>query len=201
MRHLWSLVLSAVLGVVLYIAAGYATIKISNAVWTHSLRQAFAPGSSTWSNEAVWGVTAVLIAGAAYVILLRARISPVGPASVGLVLMGATLWALTDPRSFVANVPTSFMGTAGVLTAPPVDGTVILAIPLLLTIFSAENWESDHTETVVIPKSLDRLDEPHAAGTPAAPAYHLSGYTPTTFTPRVTPQSTPPTTPSDPTTS
>jgi hypothetical protein len=165
MRHLLSLVLGLVLAPLIYIAAGYSAIKLDD---SHT-------GGQLHAVPAVLGILAALIAGGLYALLVMARLSPVGPVLAGLLYLGITLWAEFGQSSFLDTIPQRAFGVDGLLRVPVGFGVILLAVPLLFTIFSPRRWR--------------RFAQPAPIGFQAAPAYSTSpgdsaapAYAPSTFT-------------------
>jgi hypothetical protein len=124
-RHLVSILLAPVLGFVAYILLGYAAfqVRIENG----------------WDGDNAIGMLALLGAGAAYAGLVVPRLSPIGPAFVGLIYFGLGMWLISDLSSFVDTLPADLFGLdnagfgAGSMLIP-------LAIPLLATLVSPNRW-------------------------------------------------------------
>lgn len=130
MRHLLSIVLSLVLAPLIYIAAGFSAAKLGDAT---------AGTSVDWAAAGL-GVTGGLLAGGLYAVLAMARLSPFGPVLAGLGYLGVTLWAVLDKAGFAGALPASLLGEEGVLQRPVGAGTLLLTVPLLLTVFSPRRW-------------------------------------------------------------
>jgi hypothetical protein len=131
MRHLLSVVLSIILAPVIYVAAGLAALKLDAA---H-----LATTSIHWTDAEV-GLAAGVVAGALYAVLVMARISPLGPAIAGLAYLGVTIWSFLQPTSFRDRFDFDIVGQHHVLLQPAGAGTLLLAIPLLATVFSTRRW-------------------------------------------------------------
>jgi hypothetical protein len=75
----------------------------------------------------------------AYAGLVVPRLSPLGPALVGLAFLGLGLWIVSDLSSFVSTMPGDLLGLenagfgAGLYLLP-------LSIPLLATLVSPNRW-------------------------------------------------------------
>jgi len=69
-RHLVSILLGPVLGFIAYVLFGYAGSKIQL--------------EAGWTGDNVIGILAMVGAGVAYAVLVVPRLSPLGPALVGL---------------------------------------------------------------------------------------------------------------------
>lgn len=177
MRHLLSVVLGLVLSPLIYVAAGFAAVKFSEAN----------DGGSIQYAAAALFLLAALVAGSLYAILVMARLSPLGLVLAGLIYLGVTFWALISPSNFVSTLPKSFLGEEGILYAPVGVGTVILAVPLLITVFSPRRWRRSAQPAAVVgyqaaPTYGDTV--PSAAPTygstfePTVPSYEPPVYTP-----------------------
>jgi hypothetical protein len=130
MRHVLSVVLGIVLAPLIYIAAGVSAVKFT---------ESRVGGSLELAPTAI-ALSAALAAGGLYALLVMARLSPVGPVLAGLIYLGATIWALVSPSSFTDTLPGDLFSVEGALYAPVGMGTVILAVPLLVTVFSPRRW-------------------------------------------------------------
>jgi hypothetical protein len=128
-----------------------------------------APGSS--SIETFTGLLLLVLAGAAYAILLLAPISPAGPGLGGLAFLGASLWALADPSAYADVWPPNVAQPGFDLTLPGYGLAVVLGVPLLCTALRARRW-SGHGPPVL--PLIGMLGRPRGAasvaGTPAHPA-------------------------------
>jgi hypothetical protein len=131
MRHFLSVVLSIVLAPLIYVAAGLAAVKLDAAHINSS--------SINWT-AAELGLGAGVIAGALYAVLVMARISPVGPFLAGLAYLGMTTWSFLDSASFQKAFDFDILGLHRVLLQPAGAGLLLLAIPLVATIFSRRRW-------------------------------------------------------------
>jgi hypothetical protein len=98
--------------------------------------------TSGGDKYAAFGVmlAAALGAGAVYALLLLARLSPIGLVVLGLLFVAITMWAFFGSSNFLDTMPTDILGVrfAGVAAAGPFS--LILAVPLLATIFSPRRW-------------------------------------------------------------
>jgi hypothetical protein len=124
-RHLVSILLAPVLGLIAYILLGFSALQVRV--------------ENGWDGDNIIGVLALLAAGAAYAGLVIPRLSPIGPAFVGLIYLALGIWLFSDLSSFVDTVPSDLLGLdnagfgAGIYLIP-------LAIPLLATIVSPNRW-------------------------------------------------------------
>jgi hypothetical protein len=180
-RHLLSIILSLVLGPLIYVAAGYSAVKLTVAT---------AGATMSWGDAAL-GLVAAVLAGGCYAILVMARLSPFGPILAGLIYLGVTLWALLDTAGFGSSLPASVLGEHGVLQAPAGAGTVLLAVPLLATVFSPRRWRNTTAPLGEGAAPVYPSDTASAApnyGEPPVASYEAPVYTPssTSATPATT---------------
>jgi hypothetical protein len=126
-RHLVSLVVGLVLALVMYILLGLAVTRLRDA-------------SDGWDLDTVIAFLAALGAGAAYTALLLPRWSPLGPAVVGVILLGLTVWLFSDLASFLDTMPSDLFGIENGGVAPVGVTTAMLSVPLLATVASARRW-------------------------------------------------------------
>jgi hypothetical protein len=167
MRHLLSVLVGLVLAPLVYISAGFAAVWFTEATST----------DNTDTVKALLGLGAAAIAGAFYAILLLTRLSPVGPVVVGLAYLGVGAWSVVDQDGFNSSVAGTLIGVNGVLHAAVPFGTSLLAVPLLITVFSPRRWR--HTER---PEGYDGGIVYPPSPASAAPTYSPVGTSPT-FTP------------------
>lgn len=90
--------------------------------------------------EALVGLLLLLLAGAAYAILLLARFSPVGPTAVGGVFLLVSLWVLANPEALRDLLPAAVTKPGFDLTLPGQGMAALLAVPLLCTALSTRRW-------------------------------------------------------------
>jgi hypothetical protein len=90
--------------------------------------------------ESLSGVLLLLLAGAAYAILLFAPISPTGPLLAGLVLAGVGAWARIAPDSYAGVWPANVAQDGFDVSTPGYGLAVLLAVPLLAVALSARRW-------------------------------------------------------------
>src|SRR3712207_6749104 len=81
--------------------------------------------------ETLSGLLLLLLAGAAYAILLLPRLSPAGPVLAGLVFLGAIVWVLIDRTSFDGLWPAGVRKEGFDLTLPADGLAALLAVPRL----------------------------------------------------------------------
>jgi hypothetical protein len=124
-RHLVSILLGPVLGFIVYILLGYAGFKVQL--------------EAGWTGDNVIGILAMVGAGVAYAALVVPRLSPLGPALVGLAYLGLGLWIVSDLSSFVSTMPGDLLGLDNAGFGPGLY-LIPLAIPLLATLVSPNRW-------------------------------------------------------------
>jgi hypothetical protein len=124
-RHVLSLAAALVLGPIFYLLLGKSLID-------------FRTVGDGWSGDMVFAVLLALIAGLAYAALLLPRLSPIGPAVFGVILLGLTLWAISDSSSFIDVMPRDLLDGAVFVPLGPVS--VAAAVPLLGTVASGRRW-------------------------------------------------------------
>ncbi|XVU26497.1 hypothetical protein ACQPZJ_05430 [Actinoplanes sp. CA-054009] len=98
-------------------------------------------GRDDFAVESLGGLSLLLLAGAAYAILLLAPISPAGPLLAGLAFVGVSIWALADPAGYAALWPANVAKDGFDLSRPAYGLAAMLAIPLVCTALSARRWE------------------------------------------------------------
>jgi len=193
MRHVLSVVLGIVLAPLIYMAAGVAAVKFTGS----------RVGSSLELAPTAIAMSAALAAGGLYALLVMARLSPLGPVLAGLMYLGATIWALVSPSSFMDVVPGDLIGIKGALYAPVGMGTVILAVPLLATVFSPRRWRRYATPGAAVGaysaapsysslpgSAAPSYDTPSAFDQPTVPTYQPPSYNPPVYTPPTYPGDT-----------
>jgi len=131
MRHLGSLLLSVVLAPVVWFLAGLGLSEYG---------QARIVTSAEPPPELFVGLAALLVAGLLYTLLVLPRLSPIGPVLTGSAFLAVSAWSALDMVSFHQTLPRRFLGTDFVLTAPGEGLAVLLAFPLLATVFSPRRW-------------------------------------------------------------
>ncbi len=163
MRHLGSLILSLILTPVVYVLTGVGLIKFDDA----STRS----GASKYTALTI-ALIALFIAGAAYSLLLLARLSPLGLFVGGLVLFATALWAVVSPGSFRDTVPGTMFGVQAAGWLPARSGiTVLLAVPLLATIVSPRRWRRYATAGAAVAPYNAAPTYPPTYPQTAAPSY------------------------------
>ncbi|GAA4680496.1 hypothetical protein [Phytohabitans rumicis] len=131
MRHAGSLFLSLFLAPLIWVATGYGTSEIFRGT-----RQF----TSGFDLDILLGLAALIAGGALYAVLVMARLSPIGPALIGLVFLGLTTWAAFDPSSYFDTMPTDLQSGDQALTYPALAWGAVLAVPLLATVLSPRRW-------------------------------------------------------------
>jgi hypothetical protein len=124
-RHLVSLLLAPVLGFIAYVLLGYAAFKVQL--------------EAGWTGDNTIGILAMIGAGAAYAGMVVPRLSPLGPALVGVAYLGLGLWIVSDLSSFVSTMPADLLGLDNAGFGPGVY-LLPLSIPLLATLLSPSRW-------------------------------------------------------------
>jgi hypothetical protein len=204
MRHLGSIALSLLLAPIVYALTGIGLVKMIDVPRHLSGHDYVTLGI---------GVAALVGAGLAYAVLVMTRLSPLGPVLAGLGFLGMTAWYIGSRSSFTRIIPENALGVRGAAWAPASTVTVLLAVPLLVTVVSPRRWRrwANPPAAVAAPGYTPPAvtgDEPGYPGTPypgapsyspsyspspaypgspaysAAPAYQSSGYqTPTSGAP------------------
>nr|MDT0657860.1 hypothetical protein [Micromonospora sp. DSM 115978] len=130
MRHLGSLLLSALLAPVIWLLTGYGLNEY--------LQNRARSGELRW--ELALAAGALLVAGAGYALLLLPRLSPVGPVLAGLAFLAMVGWSAFDPAGLYRVGPDEILGITNPLPYPAEGYAALLAVPLLATIFSPRRW-------------------------------------------------------------
>jgi hypothetical protein len=135
-RHLISVLLAAVGGVVIFVCLGVGGVRTRNAMLEPSIPERAA------SLDLALGVGLLVVAGLCYGYLLLSRISPAGPVLLGFVLALIALLEMVSPPTYLRLLPARLLGVDGILAAAP-STTLMLAVPLLLTGFVSRRWRRD----------------------------------------------------------
>ncbi|HEU0240659.1 MAG TPA: hypothetical protein VFR11_15475 [Micromonosporaceae bacterium] len=155
MRHLGSIALSIVLAPVIFVLVGVGQAKVALNLGLAQTR---------WSEFGI-GVAALLVAAACCAVLTLTRVSPAGPALIGLVFLAVAIVAVAVPSSILPHVGNGLFGVRGDTTLPLQSGVLMLiAVPLLATVFSARRWRGGETRQAAQAES-----PPHGYGPPTVP--------------------------------
>ncbi|MFI7541755.1 hypothetical protein [Actinoplanes sp. NPDC049599] len=115
--------------------------------------------------ESLSGVLLLLLAGAAYAILLFSPISPAGPLLAGLAFAGVGAWARIAPDSYAGVWPANVAEDGFDLSTPGYGLAVLLAVPLLCVALSARRWRGYEPPEILLIGTIGRA---RVAGTPMA---------------------------------
>ncbi|GAA4160941.1 hypothetical protein GCM10022251_39620 [Phytohabitans flavus] len=159
MRHAGSLLLSLFLAPLIWIATGYGLNEVNRA------RVQLSDG---FQVEIVLGLLALLVAGGMYALLTMARLSPIGPALIGLVFFVLAAWAAFDPRSYFDTMPTDLRDGDLALTYPSLGYSAMLAVPLLATLLSPRRWRRHPHPAAAMPAGVPPYPMPAAGMPPGA---------------------------------
>jgi hypothetical protein len=119
--------------------------------------------------ESLSGVLLLVLAGAAYAILLFSPISPLGPLLAGLAFLGVGAWARIAPASYAGVWPGNVASDGFDLSTPGYGLAVLLAVPLLGTALSARRWRGFEPPEILFVGTIGRARGAAAvAGTPIA---------------------------------
>ncbi|OJF10318.1 hypothetical protein [Couchioplanes caeruleus] len=119
--------------------------------------------------ESFGAVMLLLLAGAAYGILLFAPISPAGPLLAGLTFLGVGIWSRIAPEAYAGVWPAGISKDGFDVSTPGYGLVVLLAVPLLATSLSARRWAGYEPPQVVLVGTIGRVrGAVPAPGTPMA---------------------------------
>ena len=119
--------------------------------------------------ESLTGVLLLLLAGAAYAILLFSPISPLGPLLAGLAFAGVGAWARLTPESYAGVWPANVAKGGFDLSTPGYGLAVLLALPMLGTALSARRWRAFEPPEILLIGTIGRAHgAARVAGTPMA---------------------------------
>lgn len=143
MRHLGSLVLSLALApaIVLLGASAYARILDAGHGGPNSTGQQHLTASMVWT-----GVAAAIAAGILYAVLLLIRLSPIGTATAGALMImfggcGVFRWQV------LAHVlPATILGVHRPIIGVFTPFAIVLGAPLLLTAAVPSRWRRDESD-------------------------------------------------------
>jgi hypothetical protein len=99
-----------------------------------------ARGRDGFAVENFTGLLLLLLAGAAYGILVLGPFSPAGPLLAGVVYLALSAWALTSPSAYADVWPPAVAKDGFDLSRPGYGLAAILAVPLICTALSARRW-------------------------------------------------------------
>jgi hypothetical protein len=134
MRHLGSLVLSLIIGVVSYVLAGIGIVKYVEA------QEDLAADRAIGYLPLVLAIALLVAAGGLYSVLVLSRLSPLGPVLLSFALFGVAMWSMFDVEGFDDVMPNGILGVDNALLAPAGPVSLLLSVPLLITVFSPRRW-------------------------------------------------------------
>jgi hypothetical protein len=157
-RHLRSILYALVLGPAVWILTGVGF----NGDLTGRARQ-------YGSIESFGGLLLLLLAGAAYAVLIFAPISPAGPTLAGAVFLALALWAFGSPGGYASAWPAGVAKPGFDLSRPGYGLALLLAVPMLCTALSVRRWERFEPPVFPLVGAVGRSRGAAAvAGTPIA---------------------------------
>ncbi|WP_203842673.1 hypothetical protein [Winogradskya humida] len=106
--------------------------------------------------ESVGGPLLLLLAGAAYAILLLAPISPAGPLLAGLTFLGVGFWARSAPDAYAGLWPADIAKDGFNLSTPGYGLVMLLAVPLICTALSSRRWAAYEPPQIVFLGTVGR---------------------------------------------
>lgn len=119
--------------------------------------------------ESLTGMFLLLLAGAAYAILLFAPISPAGPLLAGAAFLGAGSWARFAPEPYAALWPANVAKPGFDLSTPGYGLVVLLAVPMICTALSARRWAAYEPPQILLLGTIGRVSgAARVAGPPMA---------------------------------
>jgi hypothetical protein len=119
--------------------------------------------------ETIGGPLLLLLAGAAYAILLFAPISPAGPLLVAFLFLGTGLFARFAPDTYANLWPADITKDGFDLSTPGHGLTLLLAVPLVCTALSARRWAAYEPPRLVFLGTLGRASgQARSYGLPVA---------------------------------
>jgi hypothetical protein len=99
-----------------------------------------ARGRDGFAVENFTGLLLLMLAGAAYGILVLGPFSPAGPLLAGVVYLLISAWALMSPAAYADVWPPAVAKDGFDLSRPGYGLAAILAVPLICTALSARRW-------------------------------------------------------------
>jgi hypothetical protein len=125
-------------------------------------------------------LASLMLAGILVALLIMPRLSPLGLLLSGLGYLAFGAWAMVDPDLFVVSAPWTFLGWDRSTVAATGAVALLLAMPMILSIFSIQRWRhprnrwpASHPPAAYPPGSYGA--PPYPAGY-SAPAYPPGGY-------------------------
>ncbi|WP_433301126.1 hypothetical protein ACQP2F_05185 [Actinoplanes sp. CA-030573] len=97
-------------------------------------------GRDGFAVESLTGLLLLLLAGAAYGILVLGPFSPAGPLLAGVVYLALASWALISPSAYADVWPHAVAKDGFDLSRPGYGLAALLAVPLICTALSARRW-------------------------------------------------------------
>ncbi len=134
MRHVGSIVLSIISAPIIYVLTGVGMVKFGQ-----NAGPVASGAANNWTDVGI-AAGSIVVAGALWAVLTMVRMSPLGPLIAGLLLIGAEVWGLLDQSDLVKLFGTSVMGVNGAAEMPLNGPALLMAIPMLATIFSPRRW-------------------------------------------------------------
>jgi hypothetical protein len=132
MRHLGSIVLSLILAPAIYLLAGIGLAE--------ALENSTVVGVHLDRLKVTVGILALVGAGLLYCLLVLTRLSPIGPVLASLLYFTVSIWALFAYHSLGRVLPDPVLGVRGAADLPLNGVSLVLAVPLLLTVVSPRRW-------------------------------------------------------------
>ncbi|NMO50983.1 hypothetical protein HH310_07235 [Actinoplanes sp. TBRC 11911] len=130
MRHFRSILYALVLAPAVWVLAGVGLT-----------RDLSTRGRDEFAVESITGLALLVLAGAAYAILVFAPISPAGPTLAGLAYLGVAIWTLQAPTAYADVWPAGVAKEGFDLSRPGYGLAALLAVPLIATTLSARRWK------------------------------------------------------------
>jgi hypothetical protein len=106
--------------------------------------------------ESLSGVLLLLLAGAAYAILLFSPISPAGPLLAGLTFLGVGAWARLAPTAYAQAWPSNVAKDGFNVSTPGYGLALLLAVPLICTALSARRWAAYEPPRILLLGTIGR---------------------------------------------
>jgi len=150
------------------------------------------------TGRSSWAGLLLVLAGAAYAVLLLGPISPIGPLIAGLVFLALGTWGMTAPDSYASIWPSGAVRDDFDLSRPGYALAVLLAVPLACTALSARRWAGREPMVGAPGDSLGGALGGDARGAAAAPGTPVAAESTAVLTAPAS-ASTPPARPAVPT--